>query len=63
MVSCLKFNRENFINISLKTNKAVDGSDVMEFFNISYDQLVGPVLILFGVFLMAEFRARSEGMT
>ena len=62
MVSNLNPPVQNLINISLNAAISVEGSEVMAFFNISYDQLVGPNLILFGVFLMAEYRVRSEGM-
>ena len=62
MVSSLKFPVQNFINIFLKAERSVEGSNVKAFFNISYDQLVGPDLIFFEAFLMAEYRARSDGM-
>ena len=62
MVSALKFPVQNLMSMSLKAERSVDGSDVIAFFNISYDQLVGPDRILFGAFVIAEYMALSDGM-
>ena len=45
----------------LKAEISVEGSDVMAVLSISYDQLVGPDLILFGEFRTADAIALSDG--
>ena len=61
-VSALKFPVQNLIRMSLNAKRSVDGSVVIAFLSISYDQLVGPDHILLGAFLIAEYMALSEGI-